>query len=82
MKRERRDDAGRDATCKLVRHHGQDVQNLFVGTRVVVVRHNGQDVQNLSVGTRVVVNFRVASQSRTTAAHGLCVVQAGFTAGG
>ncbi len=36
MKRERRDDAGRDATGKLVRHNGEDVQNLFVGTRVVV----------------------------------------------
>src|SRR6266498_4565667 len=36
MKREKRDAAGRDATGKLVRHNGQDVQNLFVGTRVVV----------------------------------------------
>jgi len=30
MKREKRDAAGRDAAGKLVRHNGQDVQNLFV----------------------------------------------------
>jgi hypothetical protein len=36
MKGEKRDAFVRDATGNLFRHNGQDVQTLFVGTRVVV----------------------------------------------
>jgi len=36
MKKEKGDAAGRDTTGKLVRHNSQDVQNLFIGTRVDV----------------------------------------------